>query len=216
MKLRQAIWGDNNPFRGVEFADFDVDVQGWRRDHSLLLECAKRAETICEVGVGKGASIVDMAKANPTAEFLAVDTWRGSAEHWLNPNWRASDLASLSIQFRRNMLELGLSDRVTPLPLDSVNAFELCRAKGLSFDLVHIDAGHDFMSCYTDLSNWSPIAKEVVVDDYCEDFPEVVRAVDQYIENNNIGGQTSMDGKIRFSLMERRLTEPLLEGADVV
>ena len=55
------------------------------------------------------------------------------------------------------------------------------------FDLVFIDAGHDYMSCYNDIKNWFPKVKNggiICGDDF--NTPSVEKAVIDFFNNNYI------------------------------
>ncbi len=55
-----------------------------------------------------------------------------------------------------NMLACDVADYVIPLPLDLVNAANMLAESGALADLIHLDAGHDFRSVTSDLSEWWP------------------------------------------------------------
>lgn len=178
--IRERLWGAIDPY--ADAPAYAPDVQGWRTDHPLLRDAAARARRICEVGVWKGAGLVEMAAASPHAELLAVDHWRGASEHWLRDKWRREtreiDLYGL---FKRNMIDAGLTARVTPLPLDSANAAIVCRRLGLTFDMIHIDGAHDFEAVARDLMQWDDLCTGVIVmDDYAPEWPGVVKATDEH------------------------------------
>ena len=197
--MRQALWGDVDPYSPVP--KVEPNIQGWRRDHPLLNEAAEQSSRIVEIGVWKGASCIDMAKVNPHADILAVDTWRGSAEHWLRAQWKPIvRSAQLYDVFRMNMMEAFVKDQVTPLPLDSQNAAIVCKSMGLTFDLAHIDGGHDYMSAYLDLTNWSPLIEKggaIVMDDVEAGFPDVDRALERFCEPFGWRVTETRNGKAR-------------------
>ena len=64
--------------------------------------------------------------------IIAIDTWLGSSEHYL---WEKfiPDLdfefgyPRLYHKFAANICNEGLADQVVPLPLDSINAFQLLK-----------------------------------------------------------------------------------------
>jgi len=102
--IREAIWGDVDPY--LDIVDGVSDLQGWSGSCSeLLLAAARDAKTIAEIGVWKGASVIGMAEVNPAADILAVDTWRGSAEHWLRERWKKDVYGDLYRKFRVNVLK---------------------------------------------------------------------------------------------------------------
>lgn len=166
----------------------------------MLVDAAGEIEAeqplFCEVGVWKGAGVIDMARSNPKAQVLAVDTFRGSAEHWLREAWQPFIRSNrLYRQFLSNMVACRLEEMVTPLPLDSINAAHVCAKLGLVFDLTHIDAGHDYESVMLDLRHWCGLSRKMVIDDYCSDWPEVVAAVDKFCEVTNWYIVEHEDGK---------------------
>lgn len=155
---------------------------------------------LCEVGVWKGAGVFDMALSSAwDAQILAVDTFRGSAEHWLKDKWVGYARSNqLYRQFLSNMMHMELHDTVTPLPLDSINAAHVCAAKGLIFDVTHIDGGHDYEAVMLDLRHWCGLSKVMVIDDYCDDWPDVVRAVDAFCDATPWFIADSLNGKCRL------------------
>lgn len=194
--LTKTIWGQIDPYAGVDF--MSRDLQGWRSGHILLTGAVRDKRLLCEVGVWKGAGIVDMALDN-NAQILAVDTFRGSFEHWAQERWsRETHGGILFNQFLSNMLSVKLDGRVTPLPLDSVNAAALCAYHEIHFDVVHIDAGHDLASVTQDLVCWSPLADVIIMDDYCPDFPEVIEAVDNFCDATSWAIVSAVDGKAQL------------------
>lgn len=111
----------------------------------------------------KGGSTITMAhelkNSQADAVVIAVDTFLGSAEHYLNPEWRdelrlSSARPRVLEDFLANIARAGVVDYVLPLALDSVNAAHLLQQAGVRPDVVHIDAAHDVESVTADLSLW--------------------------------------------------------------
>ncbi len=178
------------------------DLQGWNSRHAFLTEAIARrpAPVVVEVGVWKGGSTISMAKELATrwadGVVVAVDTFLGSAEHHLNPDWRASLQAehgypTLYRTFIDNVQHDGVSEYVVPLPLDSINAAHLIRQTGITADVIHIDAGHDFESVSMDLALWIDVLAVggiLICDDYAPAWPGVVRAVDELSLTGAVAG----------------------------
>jgi hypothetical protein len=134
---------------------------------------------------------------------IAVDTWLGSSEHWLNSDWHASlrlekGYPSLFKTFAANIVSEGLQDYVVPLPLDSINAGELLKQKQLSADVIHIDGGHDFDAVTADLKMWWPMLRRgglLIGDDYHaygDTWPDVRRGFHEFFNVDyirNTGGK---------------------------
>lgn len=180
-ETRLKIWGDIDPYAKTPY--LPCDIQGWRDDQPILYKHTDKAELVAEVGVWKGFTSIQMVQRG-CAHVLAIDHFRGSAEHFLNPGHRAN-LAHLYDLFRSNVTHAGLRQAITPLPLDSVSAVQVCHNLGLRFDVVHIDAAHDFESVYRDLTYWAALTDKLVVDDYHKHWSGVVKAVDKFAGLNH-------------------------------
>ena len=172
-----------------------------------------RPAIVVEIGVWKGASVVTMAKEMQRqkldAVVIAVDTWLGSSEHYM---WEKfiPDLdfefgyPRLYHKFAANICNEGLQDIVVPLPLDSINGFQLLKENGIRPDVLHIDAGHDYMSVMGDLKAWWPQLNPggvLVGDDYFKSWlgkgkwPEVRQAFDEFFAATPHTKFESGDGK---------------------
>ena len=170
-----------------------MDLQGWGADRPIFerLMAEVRPDVVIEVGVWKGASLLRMHELAHElglhTEFIAVDTWLGSAEHWLGAKDRArlglrGGYPDLYRQFVFNLLELGADD-VFPLPMTSTAAARVLRELGVRADLVYVDAGHEEEEVSADLANYSTLLSPAGVmfgDDYHSDWPGLVRAVDDF------------------------------------
>lgn len=56
-------------------------------------------------------------------------------------------------------------------------------------DFIFHDAAHDYENVYADLVHWFPKLKDncvMIIDDYEPQFPGVIRAVDQYVQENGL------------------------------
>jgi Methyltransferase domain len=141
---------------------------------------------------------------------IAIDTWLGSSEHYL---WEKfiPDLdfefgyPRLYHKFAANICNEGLQDYVVPLPLDSINGFQLLKAKAIRPDVLHIDAGHDYQSVMGDLKAWWPQLRDggvLIGDDYFNKpiigqgkWPEVRQAFDEFFAAHANTVFESGDGK---------------------
>ena len=213
--LDQLFFG-RDPLKDFPAGQFATDLQGWHSQHPYLTRAIEEArpKIVVEVGVWKGASVVTLAKAiqrlNLDAVVIAIDTWLGSSEHYL---WEKfiPDLdfefgyPRLYHKFAANICNEGLQKFVVPLPLDSINGFQLLKAKGVRPDVLHIDAGHDYQSVMADLKAWWPQLKDggiLIGDDYCKKpligqgkWPEVRQAVDEFFAATPHTEFESGDGK---------------------
>ena len=193
-----------------------TDLQGWHSQHPYLARAISQVQPgiVVEVGVWKGASVITLAKEiqrlKLNAVVIAIDTWLGSSEHYL---WEKfiPDLdfefgyPRLYHKFAANIVNESLQDFVVPLPLDSINAFQLLKKKGIRPDVLHIDAGHDYHSVMADLKAWWPQLTDggvLVGDDYFSKptigqgkWPEVRQAFDEFFATNTHTVFESTDGK---------------------
>lgn len=175
-----------NPYEGIAALGLKQHARGWENSHSpALAEYIARAKTVIEVGSFMGASVAWMASHNPEARFYCVDTWLGS------PEITDEDMDGIGYQFGRpmllerflsNMVAAEISDRVTPIIQTAQSGAKILRAKGVSADLIYIDAGHDYLECYADLVHYTPLLAKggvMIADDY-SGFPGVRGAVERF------------------------------------
>lgn len=134
---------------------FASDVEGWKSGHPYLTDAmdSVRPSIVVEVGVCKGASTLKMAarlkELDLDAAVIAIDTWLGSSEHWINEEWFAhlgmmQGQPSLLRKFMGNVVEAGLADVIVPVPLDFGQRRPGSRASRRRPDVIHIDGGHDY------------------------------------------------------------------------
>ena len=219
MSTRERVLGQlffgRDPLKDFPAHRFPTDLQGWHSQHPYLTRAIAEVtpKVVVEVGVWKGASVVTMAKEvrrqKLDSAIIAIDTWLGSSEHYL---WEKfiPDLdfefgyPRLYHKFAANICNEGLADIVVPLPLDSINGFQLLKEKGIRPDVLHIDAGHDYMSVMGDLKAWWPQLTPggvLIGDDYFKSWlgkgkwPEVRQAFDEFFAATPHTKFESGDGK---------------------
>jgi predicted O-methyltransferase YrrM len=214
--LLDKLYFGRDPLQDFPKDRFPTDLQGWHSEHPYLARAIREAnpKIVVEVGVWKGASVVTMAKEMQRLELdavvVAIDTWLGSSEHYL---WEKfiPDLdfefgyPRLYHKFAANICNAGLQDFVVPLPLDSINGFQLLKAKAIRPDVLHIDAGHDYLSVMADLNAWWPQLGPngvLIGDDYFKKplvgtgkWPDVRQAFDEFFAANRHGKFECGDGK---------------------
>jgi hypothetical protein len=206
------LYGGADPFTDFPEHLFAFDTQGWQSQHPYLSRAIDAGEpkVIVEIGVWKGGSTLFMAEHLRTRGFdavvIAVDTWLGSWDHWVNPELRKhlafrNGYPNFFYKFMNNVRALGLQNYVVPLPLDSVNARETLRHFGLAPDMLHIDAGHDYLAVSTDIAIWWDLLRPggyLVGDDYAPTWPGVVRAFDEFAARVFGTPVEHVDGKCIF------------------
>jgi hypothetical protein len=166
--LIDRLWRGYDPFRDFPGNLFEYDLQGWGSQHPYLTEAIEllRPAVIVEVGVWKGGSTVFMAQAAKALGLatvvIAVDTWLGSKEHWLNPNHFSqmsflSGYPALYYKFISNVIRAEIRNHVLPIPIASIGAAEILRSLGVTACLIHLDGAHDYDSVTADLRAWWPL-----------------------------------------------------------
>lgn len=215
-QVLDKLFFGRDPLKDFPKDRFASDLQGWHSDHPYLGRAIREARPaiVVEVGVWKGASVVTMAseiqRLQLDAVVIAIDTWLGSSEHYL---WEKfiPDLdfefgyPRLYHKFAANICREGVSEQVVPLPLDSINALQLLKERGIRPDVLHIDAGHDYLSVMADLKAWWPQLNEggvLIGDDYYKKplvgqgkWPEVRQAFYEFFAATPHTRFESGDGK---------------------
>lgn len=213
--LIAALWHGRDPFADPPEDLRALDLQGWRSVHPYLDEAVDefRPAIVVEIGTWKGASTLHLARTMAERDIpgtvISVDTWLGAVDHWADESLFAElatehGFPSLYRTFLANVVREGMTGRVLPLPLDSVNAAELLRLRGVSADVIHLDAGHEEASVAADLRAWWPVLRPgglFIADDYDRlggRFPGVTRAVDGFCAEMGLPPPWSLRGKCKF------------------
>jgi len=132
---------------------------------------------MAEIGVylGRGTAIFDevFVSRGQNYKLIAVDHFEGSPEH------KASNSVPSYEAFKQNIAPI--CDQVWSHNCDSITASK--RFKNGEFDIVYIDAAHEYEPVLVDLEAWFPKVKRggfICGDDYTAGWPGVVKAVDEY------------------------------------
>ncbi len=178
--ILELLWEGKEPFCDGDVSAERCDLQGWGSNHHYLIRAIDEIKpaVIIELGVWKGASVITMAQhlksSGLDSVIIAVDTWLGSWEHWLQPAWFShlrteGGYPTLYQTFAANILKEQVTDFVVPLPLDSGNALVVTKSKDIRPDVLHIDAGHNYEAVTNDLRLWWPLLRPggvLIGDDY--------------------------------------------------
>jgi len=138
-----------------------LGLPGWSSQEELtyLAQTAAKSKMIVEIGSWRGRSARAIAD-NTDGRIFCVDTWDDNARgdegwwtsidpidlHW-KPNW-------LFFEFQKNLGE-HIHTKITQVRLTSVQAAE--QLAGNRFDMIFIDAGHDYKSIREDILAWRPL-----------------------------------------------------------
>ena len=198
-----------DPFRRAFLSRFGrVDRQVWNGEHPALsqLVAELRPQVVLDVGVWKGQSTMTLARAlrqqRIDGAVVSIDTWLGSPEHW-NPERDEFGLSELRLKngypqlfqvFRRNVIRSGLQSYVVPMPQTSLNAAEILRRSGVTAQLIHIDAAHDYDNVLADCRAFWPLLDRggvLIGDDYADNWPGVKKAANEFVEE--VGASLDVD-----------------------
>lgn len=165
-------------------------ARGWPPDPAWSRRQAEaiRNGAIVEIGVWKGASLIpilDICRVNNTRVW-AVDIWLredGSPPplppcHYGHPSWPLSPERFEA--FMENLRAAGHADLVTVVRDSSAGA--AARFDDGFFDMIYIDACHQYECVKTDILSWLPKLKPgglIAGDDFNRRHPGVVRAVEE-------------------------------------
>ncbi|MEX1109122.1 MAG: class I SAM-dependent methyltransferase [Dongiaceae bacterium] len=209
-----------NPYAEFDKAAHATDLQGWGSTDTIfsILFDKLRPKRVAEIGTWKGASALHMAYlANQygieDCEIVCIDTWLGSIEHWFfrdRPDYFPSlklkqGYPTLYMTFLANVIEAGATERIVPFPVASTAAARFLAAHNILFDLIYIDAAHQYEEVKLDLDLFWPLVRPGGVmfgDDYDDAFPGVIRAVDEFAAA--IGGRLQVNRKASNKWMIQR------------
>ena len=122
-------------------------------------------------------------------EYYAIDHFLGSKEHSKDFDYYQASLKNLE----------PIMDKITLIKNDSLN--EATKYEDGYFDIVYIDASHDYESVKKDILAWLPKVKEggiISGDDYVSVWPGVIQAVNEIFGNEiNIVGEQQWWIKIK-------------------
>ena len=133
-----------------------VHTEGWMSTGELawLSAQARQHQSIVEVGcyMGRTTSVL----AETPGVVYAVDNFRGSEEH--QPDLLRRQSSYLRDEFERNLNRHTTSGKVKVVQLDSKTAAQAL--SHLSFDMIFIDASHDYENVKADILAWIPLLRD--------------------------------------------------------
>jgi hypothetical protein len=174
--------------------DAAVATEGWMDlpDLTFLAEQAKTHIGIVEVGSWMGRSTRALAD-NTSGIVHCVDTWRGSGlEH--DPWLKGKPDGWLFEQFKKNTSSC-INLRLFPMTSleGAARLTELLKVGNgvvsADFDLIFIDASHDYENVKADILAWKPLLKSGGLfcgHDYQACFPGVIQAVDEFFPQRRV------------------------------
>lgn len=172
---------------------FYENIQGWFAYPELYADMVSsarepRQHIFVEVGSWKGKSTAFMAteilNSKRDIMFYAVDTWRGSIEHYDKTNSAYEPLLlndELYGDFIKNTFSVHKA--IFPIRMESERAAKLFADE--SIDFVMIDAAHDYDNVLLDIKSWYPKLRKggtIAGDDL--DWEGTRKAVDEFFNTD--------------------------------
>lgn len=132
-----------------------TEIEGWCDTETLADEIRRYAPKIAvEIGTWKGRSACAIAEAMPEDSCLiCIDTFTGSFEHWITPEYREQLKEGLLNAFRRNVAARNLQHKIIALPLPSDLALRILAHYQIKVDLFWVDGSHEENQVKRDLMN---------------------------------------------------------------
>lgn len=172
-----------------------LDIFGWMTEQELtwLAEQAQSHHMIAEIGSWMGRSTMALARHTPGVVF-SIDTWDSPLNQWCTENDLNKNNYSRDSVFNTYLHNLG------PLVGTTVFPF-ICMSRGAAwmfrqkFDMVFIDAGHDYTSVHDDITEWKPLITPgglICGHDYSTDFVDLREVVDKLVPNRKIAPGTTI------------------------
>lgn len=148
------------------------------RRHDVLAGLIKqmKAKTFVEVGCKEGRTCGYLLGQFPELEVIAIDPWAPVPN--ADEDYSGWDFDAIEREFWENVG--GNRARCRMNRLLSEQAAEAFARVNDSFDIVFIDAGHDYENALADIRAWWPLVREggyLCGHDYQHKFPGVMRAV---------------------------------------
>lgn len=144
-----------------------------------------RAPEVVEIGSWAGRSAIAMVSAG--ARVLCVDHWKGNKN---DSGTAGVDEERAFRTFLKNTEADRKSGKITYFRGSSEEAAR--QYKPCSFDIIYIDAEHDYDSVKRDIELWRPMAKHIVAGHDYGVFPGVERAVKEQFANHRTMGAVWM------------------------
>jgi glycosyltransferase involved in cell wall biosynthesis len=153
------------------------NIHGWMTEQELawLHDTASTMTSVVEIGSWKGRSTHALC-AGCNGRVTSVDHFKGS-ESEINTCHAEAVAGDIFAQFMANV---GHFNNLNVLKMSGESALE--KLNGDKFEMVFIDASHDYEDVKADLRGWKDKATRLICGhDYNQSWPGVVRAVKEEI-----------------------------------
>jgi predicted O-methyltransferase YrrM len=171
--------------QGYNMEHFYEKIKGWSSETDQgallkkILEILNKEEiVIAEIGVYMGRCTamwnVELINQNIKYKYYAIDHFEGSSEHNKNIDYYGETKKNIEI----------IKENVNLIKNDSLS--ESKNYPDGFFDVVYIDASHDYESVKKDIETWYSKVKSggiICGDDYTDGWPGVKKAVNEVFKN---------------------------------
>lgn len=153
-------------FSGVQPYIESDRKKGWGSSDPVFERLIRevKPDVILELGTYLGASALHMANVSQRVGLspliLCVDDFRG----WIDPSHKIMKLVQmvngqsvLLYKFIKNVLSENFQDMILPIPFSVDHATDFFCSSGIKADLIEVDAGHTFLSAWSDITSAFPL-----------------------------------------------------------
>lgn len=197
--------------RAVMKKDYKIntDIPGWNGT-DILTKIAKFASFVPENGIilelgalfGRSTYALGHNK-KPSVKLITIDVWHGIWEsNHKEVHYHDQRCSENEVQRIKNLMQDGVLSASDFYGLWKHYTEGIPNLEGIQthtmmdntdfplVDFIFHDAGHDYINVYNDLNHWWPKLKStgfLIIDDYEPvHFPDLVRAVNQFVIENNL------------------------------
>jgi hypothetical protein len=205
--------------------NFKIDLNDWQSRHPFFEDyiTRHRPKLILELGTWKGGSAVYMAelvkKLGLTCPIICIDTWLGHWAWWADKKigtWNSATgkldetmtlwndintrngFPMVYFQFLANVVLTDNKDIIVPLPQTTTHGMAMLKHMQIRPDMIYVDADHEYAPVYSDIVDAYDLLLPggvMLGDDYNNDYPSVIKAVDQFVAENSLALQTYAPNK---------------------
>lgn len=170
----------------------------------LAKELSGATKVVVELGAWLGMSTRYLADRAPNATILTVDHWKGSLEHHEHAGWQTA-LPQLYDKFITSCWDY--RERVIPLKMDVLDGLRLLASRGVSPELIYVDAEHEAEAVGRQLRLCAELFPNAVLagDDF--DFAGVKDAVESFSQEARYQLETT-GGKWPVWRLSRHRSDP--------
>jgi hypothetical protein len=171
-------WPEEEPQVGHDWSGF------FSNRHKDLFKkiITDKTEVVLELGSWLGKSSRFIAQTLPdNGIVICVDHWKGSPE--FNDNAKLSGRIPTAFEtFTKN--QWGLKDKTIAIKDSTQDGIKSVQECGIEPDIIYVDAGHDYDNVSADIRKCIEVFPKavLVMDDYSDKWPDVVKAVDEIAE----------------------------------